>query len=248
MQKVKMFKFFTQKTGPINAVDMLIRDTDTFIVSFPRSGNTWVRFLLAHLLNEGRDLDRHTIEKIVPDLYKSKEWIEKHQKDPRIIKTHEPAFHIFPKVVYICRDGRDALVSNYFYRYPIADERPNFSAFLKDNEFNLKFGWREHVDAFLHFQDKRPNCSLLVHYESLLYNTEDSLGKIASFCSVPFSVDSLKKAVSFCQIENLQRISMEKGTPYPTRRGVQMFREGKGGSWKMYFSEKENELFIRKIK
>src|SRR5947209_7763262 len=40
---------------------------DTMIVSYPRSGNTWTRFLIANLLHPAEEVDFLNIEKFIPD-------------------------------------------------------------------------------------------------------------------------------------------------------------------------------------
>ena len=45
--------------------------TPTFPVSYPRSGNTWMRFLLANLLAPHETITFRNIENFVPDLHKS---------------------------------------------------------------------------------------------------------------------------------------------------------------------------------
>ena len=40
---------------------------DTFIVSYPRSGNTWTRFLIANLLHPEVEVGFANIDSFVPD-------------------------------------------------------------------------------------------------------------------------------------------------------------------------------------
>src|SRR6266478_4226707 len=40
---------------------------DTFIVSYPRSGNTWARFLIANLVRPNETVTFANIEKLIPD-------------------------------------------------------------------------------------------------------------------------------------------------------------------------------------
>src|SRR6266581_956224 len=47
-----------------------IRPDDVFIVSYPRSGNTWVRFLIANLLAPDDKITFRNIENYVPSIYK----------------------------------------------------------------------------------------------------------------------------------------------------------------------------------
>src|SRR5690349_14565733 len=62
---------------------------DAFVASYPRSGNTWLRFVLADLAS-GAPVGFETVERIVPT-------VGHHATAPaltaaggRLIKTHEP--------------------------------------------------------------------------------------------------------------------------------------------------------------
>ena len=70
---------------------------DTFIVSYPRSGNTWTRFLLANLVYSDRTVDFTNIEKLIPDTTSQSNRTLKQTPDSRIIKTHEYFDHRYPK-------------------------------------------------------------------------------------------------------------------------------------------------------
>ena len=40
---------------------------DTFVVSYPRSGNTWTRFLIANLMHPEKEVSFKNIESLIPD-------------------------------------------------------------------------------------------------------------------------------------------------------------------------------------
>ena len=43
--------------------NLTVMDGDTFIVSYPKSGNTWIRFLIAHLVYKNEENNFANIEK-----------------------------------------------------------------------------------------------------------------------------------------------------------------------------------------
>jgi Sulfotransferase domain len=88
---------------------------DTFIVSYPRSGNTWTRFLVANLLHPGEAVTFGNIERLIPDIHAQSKKFLKSVPRPRVIKSHEYFDPRYPRVIYIVRDPRDVVVSSYHF-------------------------------------------------------------------------------------------------------------------------------------
>src|SRR5580698_1578569 len=88
---------------------------DIFLVSYPKSGNTWTRFLLGNLMSPDERVTFVNVERKVPDIYaKSKKALKK-IPSPRVIKSHECFDPRYRRVIYIVRDPRDVAVSAYHY-------------------------------------------------------------------------------------------------------------------------------------
>ncbi len=62
---------------------------DTFLVSYPRSGNTWTRFLIANLMYPAECVTFANIERLIPDTASQSNRALKRTSRPRIIKTHQ---------------------------------------------------------------------------------------------------------------------------------------------------------------
>src|SRR4051812_30861661 len=61
---------------------------DTFIVSYPRSGNTWTRFLIGSLFFK-EPITFESLEEKVPDIYQHSNKALLRVARPRILKSHE---------------------------------------------------------------------------------------------------------------------------------------------------------------
>ena len=68
---------------------LTIRDDDIFIVSYPKSGNTWTRFLLGNLCYKDGTISFANIENKVPDIYKNTNRALLRLAGPRLLKSHE---------------------------------------------------------------------------------------------------------------------------------------------------------------
>jgi hypothetical protein len=102
--------------GRDNAGRMLnVLPDDIFLVSYPKSGNTWTRFLIGNLLHPDEPLNFVNVSRLVPDLYGTSRKEFKKIPRPRIIKSHECFDPRYQRVIYIVRDPRDVAVSSYHF-------------------------------------------------------------------------------------------------------------------------------------
>jgi hypothetical protein len=127
---------------------------DIFLVSYPKSGNTWTRFLLGNLMHTDSRITFSNVEEKVPDIYGASKNTLKKTPRPRLLKSHECFDPRYRRVVYIVRDPRDVAVSAYHYDRKgrnIADDFPIdeyvSTRFMKTDEY---FGtWGEHAGSWL---------------------------------------------------------------------------------------------------
>src|ERR1700689_4108846 len=96
--------------------DIAVYPDDTFLVSYPRSGNTWTRFLVANLIYPGQSVNFTNIEKLFPDAALCSSRALKRTPRPRMIKTHQYFDPRYPKVIYIVRDPRDVFFFYYSFQ------------------------------------------------------------------------------------------------------------------------------------
>jgi hypothetical protein len=103
------------------------------LVSFPKSGNTWTRFLLGNLMNPGNPINFAEIERVVPDIAACPRADFRRVPRPRLIKSHDGFDPRYRRVIYIIRDPRDVAVSLYFYAKKVKNIDDSFSleAFIK---------------------------------------------------------------------------------------------------------------------
>jgi len=154
---------------------------DTFVVSYPRSGNTWTRFLIANLVHPDKDVSFANIEKLIPDTSSQSNHALKTTPRPRIIKTHEYFDHRYPKTIYIVRDPRDVTAS--VLQFPWG---PN-NAVVAANDWNRLITKARLVGAKL-----GPDRYLEFRYEDLLTKPGETMAALLQF--VAGSVDQVKVA------------------------------------------------------
>lgn len=226
---------------------LAVRADDTFIVSYPRSGNTWTRFLIANLLFADQPVSFANIERLIPDAEALSSRYMKRLPSPRVIKTHQYFDHRYPKVLYITRDPRDVVLSYYNfsrkYRH-IADDYP-----LEDYVHGLVTGalhatawgtWAENVGTWLAARNGRP-AFLLLRYEDLIADTQTELAKVACFFGADASPERLRHAIENSSAARLRELEKKEGGEWVATRNkrsdIPFIGNAVTGKWKAALPE-----------
>ena len=189
---------------------------DTMIVSYPRSGNTWTRFLIANLLHPDLDVSFTNIENLVPDTAAISSRALKKISRPRIIKSHEYFDHRYPRVIYIVRDPRDVAVSFYNFqrKYGQIDDNLPLDLYIADfvhGRLNSKsWGtWGENVASWVCTRGKNPEF-LLLRFEDMLKDARRELLRIAEFMAVPSSNTNIERAIKNCSADRMRQLEKQE--------------------------------------
>jgi len=151
---------------------------DVWLVEFPKSGVTWLSFLLANVNNKMNDFNCEVnffnIHHFIPDIHLSQH-LKEHTGFPgfRFIKSHSELNPYYYRVIYIVRDPRSVMVSYYKFLVGLNSYRGNLSEFIRDETFGIK-AWNRHLDMWIN----KSNIGIRINflkYEDLLDDTEAQL-------------------------------------------------------------------------
>jgi hypothetical protein len=220
---------------------------DTFVVSYPRSGNTWTRFLIANLVHPDRNVSFANIEKLIPDTSSQSNRALKATPRPRIIKTHEYFDHRYGKVVYIVRDPRDVALSYYDFqrKYMQIEDRYPLDRYVDDfvtgKLISSGWGsWSENVASWLYTRG-RGSGFLLLRYEDMMSDTPRELGRIAKFLGIDPQPERVSKAIehsSADRMRELEKLESDKWVATRNRRkDIPFVRVAKSGGWRTSLPE-----------
>jgi hypothetical protein len=219
---------------------------DVFIVSYPKSGNTWTRFLIANLVYPEKNPDFSNINELLPDPEAVRKRDLERAARPRFIKSHQYFDPRFQKVIYIVRDPRDVVLSEYYFdvkRQAIAEDYPlpQFVSRFVRGEVNHPHGsWGENAATW--FYTRRGDARfLLVKYEDLQSRAMEEMEKIASFLGVPADRERLAFAIEQSSAKRMRELEKKQAhlwsSTRETRKDMPFIRSAKSGGWKAELPE-----------
>jgi estrone sulfotransferase len=220
-----------------------IRPDDVFIVSYPRSGNTWVRFLIANLLAPDEKITFRNIENYVPSIYKSADTLDT-REGRRYIKSHNPCYELYPKLIYVYRDGRDALVSYYYYASGKNVFSGTFGDFISSPFVEQFTSWKEHITRAREFASKYPDRILILRYEEMLISTLPALTSISAFLGLACEAKAIAEAARRSSFEHLQKVEQESGGETVGKKFT-FFRTGTSNQWRDHFVPQLYQQFLQ---
>ncbi len=217
-----------------------VYDDDTFLVSYPKSGNTWVRFLLANLIYPNETVGFANINRLLPAPGVSSRRFLNSLPRPRILKSHEPFDVRFRKVIYLVRDPRDVAVSEYHFdikqRYIEPDVTlEQFVARFVAGTTSAYGSWWEHAASWIGARQGNP-AFLLVRYEDLLSSSIPELGKIAEFLGIQADEQRLQTAIDRSAADRMRKLEQQQSDKWTgtknTRKEIPFVRSASAGGWK----------------
>jgi hypothetical protein len=239
-------------------VDFTPRPDDIFIVSYPRSGTTWVQMILYQLVTDG-DMDIPHMTTRSPFfeaaiVYDSMGRAFEGLPSPRVFKSHLQ-YKALPKgagkYIYIARNGKDVLVSLYHHSKSGGVFGGTFEQFFKQfvsGRVAQHGSWFRHVAGWYAHRDD-PNI-LFLTYEMLKADLESSVMKIIDFCGLEVPPEKMPAILERCSFEFMKKYEakFDPVTETMWHRGVQrteFIRKGQTEQWREYLDSEQEALFER---
>lgn len=243
-----------------NAAGMALHSNriDAVLVSYPKSGRTWFRFILSSYLAKvfdlGRTPDLHSMFTIMPNFdmdttrgLPAFTFADHRPRPPLIPVSHLPysrlRFRSFPAVLMV-RDPKDVLVSSYFHATRHKHRfRGDIGAFLEDPEQGITSltrylnGWSTGL---------RHREQIVVTYEDLSRDPHGETARVLAFLRVAIKPALLAEAVEAARFQNMQELEQATGLPghdYDRSQSESLrMRRGKVGGFADYLTAEQIRL------
>jgi peroxiredoxin len=227
---------------------------DIFIVTYPRSGTTWMQMIL-YQLTTGGTMDFPHITTVCP-------WFERSLKDgtaydalsaPRVFKSHL-SYRKIPKgpcrYLYVARDGKDVAVSYYHFYTTHMGFKGTFDDFFpRFLRGEVHYGsWFRHVRGW--WQHRNDPNVLLLRYEDLAADLPGRLRRIAAFCGLEVAPERWPGILERCSFAFMKQheSQFDPLTAMLYERGFQPhshLRQGQAGAWGGQLSPRQARRFDR---
>jgi len=245
----------------------MLNKADYIIVSFGKSGRTWLRMMISRVYQLKHGLShRHLLG--FDNLHR------KNQQIPSIFFTHDNYLKDFTgntdnksdyygkKIILLVRHPADVAVSQYFqwrYRmkplkkaindYPLDGEEISIEEFVINHPagltkvINFMNAWATEKDAIKNL--------LIVRYEDLKTSPEATLSNIMQFLNTPADQQTIASAVEFSSFENMKKLESSGTFRLSGGRMVAKdqnnpdsfkVRKGEVGGFRQYFNSQQTNL------
>jgi hypothetical protein len=223
-----------------------LRSSDVFFASYPRSGSTWLRFLLYDsLLGESSGFS--SVNQAIPDVKLHKAGLPLMPGGGRLIKTHEVYHPEYRKAVYLVRDPRDVALSEYAYQTALGLVDLDLDHYLRKfvtQGVNPFASWRNHVDSWLSAPLSHEQL-LILRFEDLRQDPLKTVVQIAQFLGLSPDETRIRGAIANNTVERMR--AKEKETPQRASARGRFIRSGTAGGWRAGLNEAQVQLFRENV-
>lgn len=238
-----------------------LRHSDVFLVGHPKSGNTWVAYMLGILIHQdfNNALNLANVGDYVPVIHGKDYEIYRYPdlKNPRVFRNEWPIYpDLYPRVIYLVRDPRSVLVS-YYHMYGLltGDGKLSLHEFVREYLargclIRLEPNIRWDIQVRYWADRANRNDTILIRYEDMLLQRQAALERTVSFMGLPYTSDLIRLALGRGEFKAMKKNEREHGAESYLRvngRKGAFIRRGKIDSWKDEMEPKTVRLVEREL-
>ena len=189
----------------------------TLIASYPRSGSTWLRFILCHTFYPELEHTFATVNFHIPGLDDPRGVVEG-MTAPLFYKTHMKRHGT--SVIFLHRHVGDVLESEWWYKKKFHAESRGLEEYLKAVEFGKE--WREFTDHYY-------PANRQIAFDEL--NHADCIHSLIPWITRERIEKAIKKS-SFARLQQAEELGF--GIYPQGDKSIKFIRNGTSGQWKQW--------------
>ncbi len=222
------------------------RDDDLFLVEFPKSGGTWLTFLVANtnalLSGDQRKITFFNINDFVPAVETMRHLGAPLLPMPgyRCFRSHSPYIQRYRKVIYLVRDPRHVMVSYCIFLNKLGWWNGTLEQLIRHRHFGIR-AWSNHVSGWLDGAGSAAAFTL-IRYEDLLANTAVQLQRLCELQGLPVDNDLVLAAVERSSVENMRASEASLNQGHPAFKDFEFVRRSQIGGARQELPEELRKL------
>ena len=219
---------------------------DVMVASYPRSGNTWLRFLLTRILT-GKSAGFDNINSVIAELGIHRNALPLLPGEGRLIKTHELYRPTYRRAIYLVRDVRDSLLSQYSREKELGlvwwgNMDDYVLEFLKGT-INGFGPWQSHIPNWLDSPLAKRGDLLLVSFADMRRDTQQTLERVVDFLGLEVHPDLIAEAIADNTVDKMRvRENKSQTLHKSTREEGRFVRQGAINGWRDKLTEYQLDL------
>ncbi len=238
-----------------------------WVASFPKSGSTWMRYILAHLLF-AVDEDKSLVREMVPNIHDWEGRLKYDWHGAYPAKTHL-AQHNLPtrmktrSAIYVIRNPLDMIDSSIAYMNPQSGEAQQaiIDEFCQTGSIEpwcntLGYeSWENNINSWT--AESRDHPLLILQYEDLLAEPREYIRRVARFVDANVDDDKVERiyeATTFSSMkarEDREIGEGKKGVFTDERlfdkKDFSFMRSGKSGGYRDRFNQRQIDQLISRF-
>ena len=189
------------------------------IVSFPKSGRTWIRYFLGRYLNIEHSMpmdlefmpqpywteERQSLD--FPKIHFTHDWFDLNHSDRRTPGVFYKDILDKKPMIFLLRNPMDTIVSYYYHKVKreksVSSRELDLTRFILDERYGLGryCAW---IDAMLDYMAARSNTMLLT-YEDMIADMPREMNRMFDFMKIRGHRQGIISAAADSDFENMQR-------------------------------------------
>jgi Sulfotransferase domain len=221
-----------------------LRDDDALLVAYPRSGSTWLSFMVCEPLTGTRGMFGE-LDACVPYLGLQRDAAGILTGGARVIRSHEVRPVGKRRVVYLVRDPRSVVLSEYRWQQMEGHFEGTFDAFLADfleGSCNPWGSWGDHVRFWLGGSSESPP-RLVVRYAEMRADPRRTLADVLAYLGESPAPGAIARAVAGNSLAAMRDKEAEAAVP-KHRRDLDLVGEGAVSGWRDALSPGASRLIV----
>jgi len=194
------------------------------LFGYPKSGNTWIRFLIYNYINlllnsdEQQTVTYDRLNALQNNIMDRGTTFLPEKGFPFIYRTHKiymKSYNLFDKRIFIHRNPLDTLISSYYFykdrEVPFLDDSLNIREKLHDIDFYVLYK----INSWINFYDTSiKHSDFVINYSELKQDTETVFSELLKFLDWDFDDELMRKAIDISSFKKIKTMGDEKMQKY----------------------------------